>query len=166
VPTIGGIYERAPGVLYYYSGLGRPFLLKNLDSPRHWINRAWTVQETTATKKQIICGVVADSPPENDHGDKFYSSRDQFTKSNGSILGLLRGLLPRHASHEQDKIASLAHLVVTESNLYPISLAHENLEVAWTRLWRCMDCRIQMQLIALDQEIREIQRFPILNPAV
>ncbi|PBK73192.1 hypothetical protein ARMSODRAFT_1015985 [Armillaria solidipes] len=46
VPTIGSIYRNAM-VVYYLSGLGRPFCLQpgDLESERCWFRRAWTLQE-------------------------------------------------------------------------------------------------------------------------
>lgn len=41
IPTIGAIYRAAKSVVYYYSGLGRPFRIKNLRSKQHWLKRAW-----------------------------------------------------------------------------------------------------------------------------
>jgi hypothetical protein len=57
VPTIGSIYHSTsqavstvfrnnPMTIIYYSGLGRAFVVGNMESPRHWLNRAWTLQET------------------------------------------------------------------------------------------------------------------------
>ena len=39
------------------SGLGRPFRAGGWDSERHWLRRAWTLQETPVLSKCIIVGV-------------------------------------------------------------------------------------------------------------
>lgn len=56
VPTIGSVYvQGAFRVLQYMNGLGRAFEVSGWDSPRHWLNRAWTLQE--AKLDSIIGGV-------------------------------------------------------------------------------------------------------------
>ena len=65
VPTIGAIYSNlerdslyGPGpIIIYMSGLGRPFRDGGWDSERHWLRRAWTLQETPVLSKCIIVGV-------------------------------------------------------------------------------------------------------------
>ena len=65
VPTIGAIYsnldENGPygggPIIIYMSGLGRPFREGGWDSERHWLRRAWTLQETPVLSKCIIVGV-------------------------------------------------------------------------------------------------------------
>jgi len=46
VPTIGNNYRQATHVLRYFNGLGIPISLSGWDDPHHWINRAWTLQES------------------------------------------------------------------------------------------------------------------------
>ncbi|KAF5384423.1 hypothetical protein D9615_003214 [Tricholomella constricta] len=63
VPTIGHVYRQDPWddrVVVYFNGLGRPFRIQNLDGERHWLNRAWTVQE--AGHDMIIGGQTPTSP--------------------------------------------------------------------------------------------------------
>lgn len=59
VPTIGMIYVGVQGVPYYLNGLGRPLVGKLMEidkkdgtissfSDRHWLNRAWVLQEIIA----------------------------------------------------------------------------------------------------------------------
>ena len=45
VPTIGNVYKQAVKVLYYFNGLRQPLRTTGLDDTRHWLNRAWTLQE-------------------------------------------------------------------------------------------------------------------------
>ncbi|KAK0439954.1 uncharacterized protein EV420DRAFT_1733408 [Desarmillaria tabescens] len=57
VPTIGAIYRNTERMMVYYlSGLGRPFCLKaeDLESDRCWFRRAWTLQEVSV--EYIIAG--------------------------------------------------------------------------------------------------------------
>ncbi|KAF8457115.1 hypothetical protein BDZ91DRAFT_644212, partial [Kalaharituber pfeilii] len=45
VPTIGNIYRTASKIVRYFNGLGRPFSHTGWDNDRHWLQRAWTLQE-------------------------------------------------------------------------------------------------------------------------
>jgi hypothetical protein len=53
VPTIGHVYQhdRYQTVITYFNGLGRPFIMGStiIRGSQHWVNRAWTLQETTPT---------------------------------------------------------------------------------------------------------------------
>jgi len=66
VPLIGAIYSGALArgrnrsgtkVLIYLSGIGRPSVEGNWSSPRHWIRRAWTMQETRGIKDIVFAGL-------------------------------------------------------------------------------------------------------------
>ena len=65
VPTIGaiysnpdknGLYGEGPTVIFM-SGLGRPFQAEGWASRRHWLRRAWTVQETPVLSRCLIAGL-------------------------------------------------------------------------------------------------------------
>ena len=45
VPTIGNIYRLATALVPYFNGLRIPFSTEHWDSPRHWLQPAWTLQE-------------------------------------------------------------------------------------------------------------------------
>ena len=65
VPTIGAVYSNLDKdglygggpIIIFMSGLGRPFREEGWDSERHWLRRAWTLQETPVLSKCIIVGV-------------------------------------------------------------------------------------------------------------
>lgn len=59
VPTVGIVYVHARRVVTFFNGLGRKFDSEqwNGESPRHWVNRVWTVQETVATQDIIVGGL-------------------------------------------------------------------------------------------------------------
>lgn len=57
VPLIGGIYLESRKVVGHLSGLGRPFTPKGWDSERHWIRRAWTLQEVVDISNLLIAGI-------------------------------------------------------------------------------------------------------------
>ena len=65
LPTIGAIYSdlevhslyRGGPIVIFMSGLGRPFRDEGWDSERHWLRRAWTLQETPALSQCLIAGL-------------------------------------------------------------------------------------------------------------
>ena len=64
VPTIGAVYSNLDKdglygggpIIIYMSGLGRPFREEGWGSERHWLRRAWTLQETPVLGMCIIVG--------------------------------------------------------------------------------------------------------------
>lgn len=56
VPLIGHVYKRAYTVLVYLNGLGRPFRPEGWESERHWLRRAWTLQETKPIPNMLVLG--------------------------------------------------------------------------------------------------------------
>jgi len=62
VPTIGNNYRQATYVLRYFNGLGRPLQLDGWGGPLHWLNRAWTLQETRP-EHIMVNGAVPDGMP-------------------------------------------------------------------------------------------------------
>ena len=65
VPTIGAVYSNLDNyslceggpIVIFMSGLGRPFRDEGWDSERHWLRRAWTLQETPILSKCRIAGL-------------------------------------------------------------------------------------------------------------
>ena len=57
VPTIGNIYRTATKIVRYFNGLGVPFSKEGWDDPRHWLQRAWTLQEIAQEKTTINGGI-------------------------------------------------------------------------------------------------------------
>ena len=57
VPTIGNIYRKAVGVLRYFNGLGRELKATGWDDQRHWLNRAWTLQEIRPEGRMFTGGI-------------------------------------------------------------------------------------------------------------
>ena len=57
VPTIGNVYRVAQGIVRYFNGLGRPFSSEGWDSDRHWLHRAWTLQEIKTENSTINGGI-------------------------------------------------------------------------------------------------------------
>ena len=65
VPTIGAIYSNPDNLSIYgdgptvifMNGLGRPFQDEGWASERHWLRRAWTLQESQPLKRCLIAGL-------------------------------------------------------------------------------------------------------------
>jgi len=57
IPTIGNIYREAERLVRYFNGLGRPFSAHNWGDPRHWLRRAWTLQEIRAENMTFTGGL-------------------------------------------------------------------------------------------------------------
>ncbi|KAJ3554265.1 hypothetical protein NM688_g3200 [Phlebia brevispora] len=147
VPTIGYIYW-VWNIVTYFEGLGRPFRISDITSPRHWLNRAWTLQETVATT--FIGGLTPESPfPPNAKGldataKQFYTEYAKMIRDvyrGGNLLHLIQIMDKRSAWHEVDKIAGLAYL--TGSDALPLYIRNEDdeaaqAEAAWAHLVRTM----------------------------
>ena len=58
VPTIGNVYKQATKVLYYFNGLRQPLRTTGLQHSRHWLNRAWTLQEIVDPKYSFTMEAV------------------------------------------------------------------------------------------------------------
>ena len=57
MPTIGNIYRMAAKIVRYFNGLGVPFSKEGWDDPRHWLQRARTLQEIAQEKTTINGGI-------------------------------------------------------------------------------------------------------------
>ncbi|KAJ3551212.1 hypothetical protein NM688_g4839 [Phlebia brevispora] len=160
VPTIGSIYHHNMKIVDYFSGLGRPFRLGDMDSERHWLNRAWTLQE--ASSNAIIGGRTADSPfppaingsvSQDREAERFYIALEAMCKHTFGALdvyGALEIMRWRSASHEADKIGGLAYLLGSKVLPAYISNPHDvSGEDAWSRLVETMSSRYWGQLLFL-----------------
>lgn len=127
VPTIGSMYQQNQHIVYYFSGLGRPFVLGNMDSNRHWLNRAWTLQEISVNGRPA--GIHPGSryitkPQVNEEGEYLDQDVAHFDNSFEKQLSLtqkdnffdvLRAMRKRAATGELDKIAGLGYLLGCKS---------------------------------------------------
>ena len=70
VPTIGAVYSSYSGlygqrsVVIFMNGLGRPFRDEGWASERHWIRRAWTLQETPRQASCFLGGCLIAGLPD------------------------------------------------------------------------------------------------------
>ncbi|KIP07598.1 hypothetical protein PHLGIDRAFT_117984 [Phlebiopsis gigantea 11061_1 CR5-6] len=157
VPTIGHIYQhdRYQTVITYFNGLGRPFVIgpSIVRSSLHWINRAWTLQETTPTwlpggmtialfdmskrgqqirpglfeQLQRLCAVVALNPPD--------------------IFSVIRAVQDRAASNPVDRVGAVAYLL--KLSTLPTYDPKADVEEVWPRLLFCLSDKHRTDLLTL-----------------
>lgn len=144
VPTIGWIYRvSSRQVFCYYSGLGRPLEAGDLTSPRHWLNRAWTLQETT--ERWMIGGISPLSPPMDPRDPGYGTVNDVLRPLRERIMvmshrngvgcfALLDDMRHRSAETEIDKIAGLAYFFREPGKPLATYTQNQDPEVAWLHL--------------------------------
>lgn len=153
IPTIGAVYIGARIIVYYYSGLGLPFEIGNLNSPTHWLNRAWTLQETKAERRGLIAGIPASCPPHCSSGlaewqnvkdlsvihfcRRINSLRSSHQGANKSrdLFWAIAAMRTRFAKCELDKVAGLNYIVsgLGTDLAAPPYITCEDSENAWQR---------------------------------
>ncbi|KAK0433019.1 hypothetical protein EV421DRAFT_1449437 [Armillaria borealis] len=120
VPTSGYVYHQTEMVVYYFCGLGGPFSLTmdDLDSPRFWLNRAWTLQEIS--RKWMIGGITSDetvstaqTAAERDHQavlDRIHEQLGNLVDTVhrvDNVFDLLVHIRRRKSEHAVDHVAAL-----------------------------------------------------------
>ena len=129
VPTIGNIYRAATHIVRYFNGLGVPFSNNGWDNPRHWLQRAWTLQEIADEKTTINGGIphALDHVFLNSLGEisgKVVKLRSairpviqlaaQVDSEDGcEVYKLVQEMIRRHASQPLDKLSGLFYLLGT-----------------------------------------------------
>ena len=129
VPTIGNIYRTAKNIVRYFNGLGVHFGHKDWDDPRHWLQRAWTLQEIADESTTINGGIPQDwdNVLLNFQGilsGKVVKLRSalrpviQLAAQVDSLHGcevydLVREMSRRHATQSVDKLSGLFYLLRT-----------------------------------------------------
>ncbi|EJD37187.1 hypothetical protein AURDEDRAFT_73485, partial [Auricularia subglabra TFB-10046 SS5] len=156
VPTIGAIYHGTAMVVHYYSGLGRPFTVGDLTDERHWVNRAWTLQEVSAN--YLVAGRAPYSPP--DPVDSLGTTDKQLQQlyevlgslqvhaySPPCIFPMLEAMRFRMATSEQDKVSGLAYRLAAGSSYLPPYTVGQDAESAWDALIHTMHARFRGALL-------------------
>ena len=129
VPTIGNVYRAATKIVRYFNGLGVSFSTNGWDDERHWLQRAWTLQEIAKEHTTINGGVSRDRGQvllnsEGKVSGKVIKFRyaiqpviklaGQVDSRNGcGVYELAREMSRRHASKPVDKISGLFYLLRT-----------------------------------------------------
>lgn len=158
IPTIGHIYQVSPKVVHYYSGLGRPFVIGDLSYHRHWLNRAWTLQEVHdrsvvggMTKRSPVKPLRYPKPGKEPDVDMFYDKIDAVaTACKGKkIIPLIEIMSTRFGEEELDRIGGLTYLL--EPKRIPTYMEISSEEV-WLRLVASIDSQARADLLFLWPE--------------
>ena len=167
VPTIGNIYRRAARIMRYFNGLGIGFSKRGWDNPRHWLQRAWTLQEIASEHNTINCGIPWDQ------GQVFLNSRGTIGKSTlslGKVIKLRSAIHPviqlaaqvdspggcgvyelakemtkRHASEPVDKISGLFYLLGTTK--LPCYDAQMTTEAFWRQCFHLLPDKRKAEIL-------------------
>ena len=130
VPTIGNIYRRAVGIARYFNGLGQAFSTTGWDDSRHWLRRAWTLQEIRSESTTYNAGIWHQTSAhvimntESNVDGKVTTLRQALnpivklaaqvdTPSGCSVYKLVKQMAKRNATQPIDKVAGLFYLLRT-----------------------------------------------------
>ncbi|KAF8417145.1 hypothetical protein EV426DRAFT_645995 [Tirmania nivea] len=169
VPTIGNAYQfsHTANTVQYCNGLGRPFETFGWDGPRHWLNRAWTLQEINSGA--IIGGVTEEIPvpmdavrTDGDCSTTLWTMMEPLTvilaNDNRVVLfPLLEEMKRRFASGDIDKIAGLGYLLGSPS--LPAYYESQSVEEAWYLLVDHMQDYVRGSLLFLFPKPGDCQRL-------
>ena len=168
VPAIGNIYRAAKKIVRYFNGLGIRFSNDGWDDPRHWLQRAWTLQEIAAENTTINGGIPRDRSDErqvflNSQGTvsgntiKFRSvlrpvirlSAQVDSEEGCEIYELAREMAKRHATQPLDKLSGLFYLLRTTK--LPCYDEQKDSEVIWRQCFH---------LLPLERKAEILSEFP------
>ncbi|KAK0437425.1 uncharacterized protein EV420DRAFT_1280684 [Desarmillaria tabescens] len=154
VPTIGSIYRNCSrDVVYYLSGLGRPFCLKpeDLRSDWCWFRRAWMLQEVKSIMPAYVIGGEAGNrwicEDVRARVDKHLQS---LRLLGGNLFDILQEMQNQVSTKPLDKVAGLGYLLFRES--IPIYDESQSEEDAWVALTEVMDGKYHLELLLLYPE--------------
>lgn len=172
VPTIGNIYRLAAKVMRYMNGLGRNMKtdLKSWRNPRHWINRAWTLQEIRPeymiiNPKTLSAGLWPEFWNIQIHDSKAKTSKPlrkllkpvhdlaQAARSEEgcSILMLVKEMSKRSSTNSVDKIAGINYLMWPSGRTFdlPVYDAKMDIDTAWLHCVEVMRYELKLELLFL-----------------
>lgn len=161
VPTIGNIYRIAAKIVRYFNGLGCKFSSQNWDGRRHWLQRAWTLQEIRSEDITHNGGVSNTTnfwnTPGVFSGNKMtlrqameplwelaqHLDMDQ-EKGHGEVYRLVKEMRRRHASNDLDKVSGIFYLLRTTS--LPTYLEGTLPSEAWEKSFHVLANQTQLEL--------------------
>ena len=168
VPTIGNIYRNASGVLRYFNGLGQRFDpdVESWYEPRHWTNRAWTLQEMRPEEEMVNAGFdVAKRLPLRTQLDTPSGPRTlrQMLKPLSeiglaahsphgiSIIELAKHMSRRFATNPVDKIGGINYLIWPKGWAFNLPIYREtaDMEEAWIQCIQSMRRDLKVELLFL-----------------
>ncbi|KAF9032174.1 hypothetical protein BDZ89DRAFT_1037236 [Hymenopellis radicata] len=160
VPTIGNVYVNgAVRVVRYMNGLGRVLSREGWNHPRHWFNRAWTLQEIRIDS--IIGGLPKgmDEPLEErslEDGTvlgnrlRFAGELEAIQESEGfraaaDFMRVVEAMRRRFSTNPLDKIAGIA--MFFRSSTLPVYRESISIEESWTLCSKHLPLRLQAELL-------------------
>lgn len=143
VPTIGNIYRIASTTVRYFNGLGRRFSTKGWDDKRHWLQRAWTLQEVRSEDITYNAGVHNSVNVLNTRGifegrrrtlreviaPIWELARHIEEKGHAEIYRVVKEMQRRSASNSLDRLCGLFYLLRTIE--LPTYTQNTSTEDAW-----------------------------------
>ena len=167
VPTIGNIYRSAIGIARYFNGLGQPFSTQGWDDPRHWLCRAWTLQEIRSESTTYNAGLPHMT---NTSGRRAHSIMNTGSRVDGKITTLRQALQPvvklaaqvdtpsgcsvyklvtqmakRYAAQPTDKVAGLFYLLrTTQLPTYDADISDGD---AWARCFHVLPFERKIEIL-------------------
>ena len=168
VPTIGNIYRNAITIVRYLNGLGHKVnkhIVAWKDS-RHWINRAWTLQEikpdeqmTTpdgerAEELNLMQDVGGTDPPQTIRQLLQPISRLAATAHSQrgcDIIALVREIIRRSVSNPLDQVAGINYLLWPTGSQFdlPIYNMKIGVEASWLKCVDSMRLESKLELLYL-----------------
>ena len=157
VPTIGHVYQhdRYQTVVTYFNGLGRPFLMSPsiITGSLHWINRVWTLQETTPT--WLPGGLTIALFDRTNHGEQVRPGLfEQVQRLVGvialnppDIYSVVGAVQDRSFSNAVDRVGSVGYLLRLAT--LPTYKEDEQVEDMWRRLVSHLTPKHRTDLLAL-----------------
>ena len=170
VPTIGNVYRVATNIVRYFNGLGVRFSNQGWDAPRHWLQRAWTLQEIADENATINGGIPRDEDQIFLNSSSEVLGKDQVRKviklrsalrpvlqlaaqvdglHGCEFYELAREMSRRHATQPVDKLAGLFYLLRTTK--LPCYNAKKTGEDIWKQCF---------YLLPLEQKAQILFNFP------
>lgn len=165
LPTMGNIYVDAITVVRYYNGLGCPFRADGLDDHRHWLNRAWTLQELNEDTRigGMPHAMTAKMPYAPVTGWEYDDENDPFPELSKRLRPLaniifgankltmvVKEMRKRDSGRPLDQIYGMGYLIrAPRLPVYDDSL---HMEEAWWLLIQCMTNPMRSELLFLFTE--------------
>ncbi|KAF8459256.1 hypothetical protein BDZ91DRAFT_742073 [Kalaharituber pfeilii] len=161
VPTIGNIYRTGTHVVRYFNGLGKPFSKDGWDDDRHWLRRAWTLQEIRKEKTTFNGGVpyhdgniILDTKGNiagkvvtlrTAIGPILRLAEDADSPSGCKVYELAKEMARRYASNPTDKVAGMFYLLrTTELPTYDEEISEET---AWKQCFHVLPYRQKIEIL-------------------
>ena len=119
VPTIGNIYKKAQNIVRYFNGLGIRFSSEGWDGPRHWLQRAWTMQEIADESNTINGGIPDDGQVFlNTQGEVIEKVNDILVKKKVKLRSAMRPIIQLAAQVDSKRGCGVYELMLEMTRRY------------------------------------------------